>query len=285
MALAGFKSIGVVGAGQMGSGIAQIAALAGLNVTLVDVKAEQLATAEKTIGAFLDKMVAKTTLTAAARTEAWGRLAWGEGIQHLKSVDVVIEAVIENEEIKGDLVASLDALLGPQAIIASNTSSIPITRLASRTKRPAQFIGMHFMNPVPIMKLVEIIPGMATSDQTTKAILALAKALGKETVTSQDYPGFIVNRILMPMINEAFNVLLEGVASAEDIDQGMKLGTNQPMGPLALADFIGLDTCLYILKVMHSGLGDPRYRPSPLLAKYVDAGFMGRKCKRGVYQY
>jgi 3-hydroxybutyryl-CoA dehydrogenase len=197
----------------------------------------------------------------------------------------VIEAIVENEAIKRDLFHELDKILGPDAIIATNTSSLPITRLASATKRPDRFIGMHFMNPVPLMKLVEVIPGMATSESTVNRIVKLAQDLGKEVSRSKDYPGFVVNRILMPMINEAFTALMEGVASPEDIDKGMKLGTNQPMGPLTLADFIGLDTCLAIMRVLHDGLGDPRYRPSPLLVQYVDAGWFGRKSGRGVYQY
>jgi 3-hydroxybutyryl-CoA dehydrogenase len=285
MAIAGFSTVGVVGAGQMGAGIAQVCAASGLTVTLVDISAPQLEKAKAGIAASLEKLESKAVIPAGTRAAALARLSLDQSLSALKDVDLVIEAVIENEAIKSELLQNIDGLLQPKGIIATNTSSIPITRLAAATKRPTQVVGMHFMNPVPIMKLVEVIPGMATDPAVTDRIIGLCGGLGKEVSKSQDYPGFVVNRILMPMLNEAFNALLEGVASPEDIDKGMKLGCNMPMGPLTLADFIGLDTCLSIMEVMHKGLGDPKYRPSPLLRKYVEAGFYGRKSKRGVFKY
>lgn len=285
MSIEGFSQIAVVGAGQMGSGIAQVAAMAGLKVSLMDMAPAQVEWATKSINGSIEKLVRKSTITEEAGKAAVANISYTTDIESVGKADLVIEAIVENEKIKGELFSKLDKLLPSHSVLASNTSSIPITKMASKTSRPDKFIGMHFMNPVPIMKLVEIIPGMATSAETTSRIIALAKGMGKQTVTSQDYPGFIVNRILMPMINEAFTALMEGIASAEDIDNGMKLGTNQPMGPLTLADFIGLDTCLAIMRVLHEGLGDPRYRPSPLLVKYVEAGYLGRKVKRGVYSY
>lgn len=282
--IAGFSHVGVIGAGQMGSGIAQVMATSGLSVTLMDTQGPQLEKARKSISTSAERLKSKNLLTA-EQVQRATNIFFEESIEGLKSCDLVIEAIVEHEAVKKDLFSRLDLILPSHAVIASNTSSISITRLGSATKRPDRVIGMHFMNPVPIMKLVEIIPGMATSDLVLQNIKLLAATLGKEVSISRDYPGFIVNRILMPMINEAFFALMEGVASAEDIDRGMKLGTNQPMGPLELADFIGLDTCLYILNVMYKGLGDSKYRPSPLLIQYVDAGWMGKKSGRGVFHY
>ncbi len=283
--IAGFKTIGVIGGGQMGAGIAQVCATHGLQTILADVSDNQLHKAKSGIEASLEKLTAKNLIDAPTRERALKALSFKNELQALADCDLIIEAITENERVKIEVFQKLDKIAPAATIFASNTSSIPITRLGSATSRPGQFIGMHFMNPVPLMKLVEIIPGMTTTEETTQRILDLAHGLGKETSRSADYPGFVVNRILMPMINEAFNALMEGVASAEDIDKGMKLGTNQPMGPLTLADFIGLDTCLAIMRVLHDGLGDPRYRPSPLLVKHVEAGWLGRKAKRGVYKY
>ncbi len=285
MTIAGFNKIGVIGAGQMGAGIAQICATVGLPVTVVDLAEQQLDKAHETIGKSLSKLVSKEKLTQADADNAMQQITFVTDNNQLSDADLVIESAVENEKIKGEIFRNLDEILQPEGIIATNTSSISITRLSSYTNRPEKFIGMHFFNPVPLMKLVEIIPGMGTSEEVTQRIADLAVGLGKETSTSQDYPGFVVNRILLPMINEAFTALMEGVATAEDIDKGMKLGTNQPMGPLALADFIGLDTCLAIMRVLHQGLGDPRYRPSPLLINYVQAGWLGRKSGRGVFSY
>lgn len=284
MSIAGFKYVGVVGAGQMGNGIAQVCATYNLDVTLCDINQEQLDKAVASIKKSLEKLASKGAITQSV-TSIMERLHVSTKLDELSDCDLVIEAVSENESLKTGIFQKLDAITRPDTVLASNTSSIPITRLASSTKRADKVIGLHFMNPVPIMKLVEIIPGMATDKKLVERMWAFVAGIEKQVSTSQDYPGFVVNRILMPMINEAFTALMEGVASAEDIDKGMKLGTNQPMGPLTLADFIGLDTCLAIMKVLHEGLGDSKYRPSPLLVKYVEAGYLGRKSGRGVYHY
>ncbi|XP_023761724.1 uncharacterized protein LOC111910182 [Lactuca sativa] len=283
--MAEFKVIGVIGAGQMGSGIAQLAAVAGADVRLLDKDAEALLTAKRSISDSVQRFVSKGQLSKEVGADAVARVKYTSNLEDLQSADIVIEAIVESEDVKKKLFAELDKIVKGSAILASNTSSISITRLASATKRPHQVIGMHFMNPPPIMKLVEIIRGAQTSDETYNKTKTLAERFGKTVVCSKDYSGFIVNRILMPMINEAFYTLYTGVATKEDIDAGMKLGTNQPMGPLQLADFIGLDICLSILKVLHAGLGDTKYTPCPLLVQYVDAGRLGKKRGVGVYDY
>ena len=275
----------VVGAGQMGAGIAQVSLVAGLRVTLVDVSKEGLAKGADRIRAGLAKLVEKGKLDDAKRKAAEANLATATSPSEAKDVDFAVEAVTENEELKRRIFQDLDAVVKPGGVLATNTSSIPITRIAAGTKRPEAVIGMHFMNPVPVMQLVELIRGAATSDETYQKTKALAEKMGKTTVVSKDMPGFIVNRILIPMLNEACFALMEGLGTAEDIDTAMKLGTNQPMGPLQLADFIGLDTCLYIAEVLHKGLGDSKYRPCPLLRQYVDAGWYGKKSGRGFYKY
>jgi len=279
------EKMGVVGAGQMGSGIAQVAAAAGLDVVVTDTSDEALERGKAAIDKSLSRLLKKEKITAEDKDATLGRITWSTELSAHKDRDFVVEAIVENEAIKGSVFKQLDEMLAPEAILASNTSSISITRLAAHTSRPERFIGMHFMNPVPLMKLVEVIRGIATDDATYAATKELAEKMGKTTTVSKDYPGFIANRILMPMINEAFYALMEGVGTAEDIDTTMKLGTNQPMGPLTLADFIGLDTCLAIMEVLHDGLGDGKYRPCPLLRQHVDAGWMGRKSGRGVYAY
>ncbi|MFK7825320.1 MAG: 3-hydroxyacyl-CoA dehydrogenase NAD-binding domain-containing protein [Oligoflexales bacterium] len=284
MAVAGFGRIAVVGAGQMGRGIAQVCACQGIEVSLMDLNENVLEIAKTSIFKSVTKLQSKGIISE-SEMKATESIVYVNRFEELAAPDLVIEAIVENESIKKEVFLKLDNLLPSKTIFASNTSSLPITRLASATKRPEMFVGMHFMNPVPLMKLVEVIPGLATKEDIIQRISHLATGLGKEVSMSKDYPGFVVNRILMPMINEAFTALMEGVATADDIDKGMKLGTNQPMGPLTLADFIGLDTCLAIMEVLYKGFGDSRYRPSALLKQYVDAGWLGRKTGRGVYQY
>ncbi len=277
------KKVVVLGAGQMGSGIAHVAAVSGYQVTMVDVSSVQLEKARHSIEQNLDRQLIKGTVTIEQKEQALERLQVSTSI--LPDADMLIEAVTEDVSIKKQLLRQASEILQPKALIASNTSSISLTQLAVATNRPDRVIGIHFMNPVPVMKLVEVIRSLTTSDETFHQAQNFISRLGKTMVVSQDIPGFIVNRILMPMINEAIFTLYEGIASAQDIDAAMKLGTNQPMGPLALADLIGLDTCLSIMRVLHDGLGDSKYRPCPLLVNYVSAGWLGRKTGRGFYQY
>jgi len=278
-------SVGVLGAGQMGNGIAHVFAQFGFNVAIYDIAAVQLEKALVTIRQNLERQAKKGIIPEALVAETMGRIQTTQDMSGLKSVDFAVEAVTEYEPLKLDIFRKLDEIVHPSAILASNTSSIPITKIASVTKRPDKVIGMHFMNPVPIMNMVEVIRGHATSEETFTLTSKLVVKLEKEIAVSQDYPGFIVNRILIPMVNEAIFALFEGVATAEDIDKGMKLGTNQPMGPLALADFIGLDTVLAIANVLYEGFKDPKYRPCPLLIKMVNAGYLGKKSGRGFYTY
>ena len=279
------ESIAVVGAGQMGNGIVHVFAQSGFPVTMIDISAEALARGRSTIEKNLDRQVKKGTMTEEDRQATLSRIATNEDLAAVADATLVVEAATEAVELKYRIFGDLDRLAGPAAILASNTSSISITEIAARTKRPAQVIGMHFMNPVPVMQLVEIIRGLATSDETTATVMSLSKRLGKTPVEVNDYPGFVANRILMPMINEAAYCVMEGVGTPEAVDTVMKLGMNHPMGPLALADLIGLDTCVAILEVLQRGLGDPKYRPCPLLRKYVAAGWLGRKSGRGFHAY
>jgi 3-hydroxybutyryl-CoA dehydrogenase len=278
--------IAVVGGGTMGNGIAHVAAQSGKSVMLLDISEDVLTSAMATIGKNLDRQVKKGVLDEAGKADVLGRIEIGTDLAAgVADVDLAVEAAPEKMELKRQIFATLDASAPQAAILATNTSSISITDIAAGTSRPDKVIGMHFMNPVPVMKLVEIIRGLATSDETTTAVVELAEELGKTPVEVNDFPGFVANRVLLPMINEAVTALMEGVAEAEAIDTVMKLGMNHPMGPLALADLIGLDTCLSILEVLHAGLGDDRYSPSPLLRKYVAAGWLGRKSGRGFYDY
>ncbi|MHB1223925.1 MAG: 3-hydroxybutyryl-CoA dehydrogenase [Gemmatimonadaceae bacterium] len=277
--------VAVIGAGQMGNGIAHAFAQSGFPVTMIDVSLDALKRGRATITKNLDRQIKKGTVDAAARDATLARITDSNELGGIADAALVIEAATESREVKLAIFRDMDRLAVPTAILASNTSSISITEIAAATGRPEQVIGMHFMNPVPVMQLVEVIRGIATSDETTSRVMEMARTVGKTPVEVADYPGFVANRILMPMINEAVYCLMEGVGTAESIDTVMKLGMNHPMGPLALADFIGLDTCLAILEVMHDGLGDPKYRPCPLLRKYVAAGWYGRKSGRGFYSY
>ena len=279
------ERIGIIGAGQMGTGIAQVCAVAGYDVRMIDVKDEVIAASLATIETNISRQVARGRLSVDAAEIAQQRIVTGKDYALFGDCDLVIEAASEDEEVKRDVLKSLVPHLSPDAIIATNTSSISITRLAAATDRPGKFVGMHFMNPVPVMQLVELIRAIQTEQPTFDTVRRLAESLGKTVSVAEDFPAFIVNRILMPMINEAIYTLYAGVGSVESIDTAMKLGANHPMGPLELADFIGLDTCLAIMHSLHSGLADAKYQPCPLLVKYVEAGWLGRKTKRGFYDY
>ena len=278
-------TVGVIGAGQMGRGIAEVAALAGLKVRLSDIGADQLGRAVETIEKHLTRQVSRERITEDDKLAALGRVSTATELDSLGDCDVVIEAAVEDETIKREIFQTICPLVKPEALICTNTSSISVTRLASVTDRPERFMGLHFMNPVPAMQLVELIRGIATDEKSFSLIRELAERMGKTPVAAEDFPAFIVNRILLPMINEAVYTLYEGVGSVEAIDNAMKLGANHPMGPLQLADFIGLDTCLSIMQVLYEGLADTKYRPCPLLVKYVEAGWLGRKAQRGFYDY
>ena len=279
------QNIGVIGAGQMGNGIAHVSALAGFSVLLSDVSSDRVKAALATINGNMARQVSKKTITEEDRKNALSRIKPAEKYDALAGCDLVIETATEKEEIKRKIFSDVCTSLRPEAIIATNTSSISITRLAASTDRPERFIGIHFMNPVPLMELVELIRGIATDDSTFESSKAFIKKLGKTIAVSEDFPAFIVNRILLPMINEAVYTLYEGVGNVEAIDTAMRLGAHHPMGPLELADFIGLDTCLSVMQVLHEGLADSKYRPCPLLVKYVEAGWLGRKTQRGFYDY
>ncbi|MFG1302040.1 3-hydroxybutyryl-CoA dehydrogenase [Xanthobacter sp. V3C-3] len=279
------KKVGVIGAGQMGNGIAHVCALAGYDVWLHDADADRIRSGIATINGNMAKQVAKGSVTEEGRQEALSRIAVAERTEDLADCDLVIESATEREEVKRKIFANLCTVVKPEAMLASNTSSISITRLAASTDRPERFIGIHFMNPVPLMELVELVRGIATDDDTFESSKQFVTRLHKTYAVAEDFPAFIVNRILLPMINEAIYTLYEGVGSVDAIDRAMKLGANHPMGPLQLADFIGLDTCLAIMQVLHEGLADSKYRPCPLLVKYVEAGWLGRKTQRGFYDY
>lgn len=279
------RRIGVIGAGQMGGGIAQVVATSGFDVQLMDISQERIDATLAKVAALLDRQIKKGTMGETEKVDALARISSGTDYSVFADSDLVVEAATEREELKRKIFVDLVPTLKPTALVASNTSSISITRLAAQTDRPGRFIGMHFMNPVPAMKLVEVIRGIATDEDTYQAIRDLTEKLGKTPVTAEDFPAFIVNRILLPMINEAVYTLYEGVGTVESIDTAMKLGANHPMGPLELADFIGLDTCLAVMQVLYEGLADSKYRPCPLLVKYVEAGWLGRKVDRGFYDY
>ena len=279
------KTMGIVGAGQMGSGIAQVAAQKGIKVILNDIAESMLERSRIGISKGLDRLVKKEKITAEIKEQILSNITRTTALTDLATADFIVEAATENQTLKLKIFKELDEICPKQVILATNTSSIPITLIGAATGRPDKVIGMHFMNPVPIMKLVEIIRGLPTSEETYEEVITLTQKLGKTPVSAEDYPGFIVNRVLMPMINEAVYTLMEGVGKPKDIDLAMKLGCNHPMGPLQLADLIGLDTCLSIMEVLHEGLGDSKYRPCPLLRKYVQAGFLGRKSKQGFYTY